>query len=1083
MMRPRLLFTAILLVVSTIALAQDPARVRAIHGTPGTIHPEIWPVFRSPLPPDAKLEAAVDALLGRMTLEEKVAQTIQPSIASVKPEDVRQYHFGSILNGGGGWPGDVRKVTPKDWLALADAFYTASVDTSGGKQAIPVIWGADAVHGHNNIVGATLFPHNVGLGAMRNPDLVRRIGEVTAVEMAATGIDWNFSPTVAVCRDDRWGRCYESWSEDPFLVRAYAAAMVEGLQGAPSSAAFLGRGKVIATSKHFIGDGGTFGGKDQGDNRASETQLRDIHGPGYFGALGAGVQSVMASYNSWHGVKMHGFRALLTDVLKNRMGFDGIVVGDWNGHGQIPGCTNKSCPQALNAGLDMYMVPEDWKALYENTLAQARSGEIPAARLDDAVRRILRVKMRAGLFGAPAPSKRNVGGRFELIGAPEHRAVARQAVRESLVLLKNNGHVLPLLPKQRILVAGDGANDIGKQTGGWTLSWQGTENRNTDFPGAKSIWDGIRSTVESAGGTAVLSPDGSYSQKPDAAIVVFGENPYAEFEGDRKHLVYDRPGDLEILRKLDVGGIPVVAVFLSGRPLWVNPYLNASDAFVAAWLPGTEGDGVADVLFTAADGSIRHDFRGKTAFSWPRLATQTVLNREDPGYDPLFPLGFGLSYADDVSLPELPTDTSGVQMMTGNVWYTTAPVAPWRVVDRGNDLYLTGGETLDLSRESNGNLAIAADVRMTKRPAADIVMSLGCGPGCAGAVNVTPMLRELPLNEWRTIRIRLRCFADAGADVARIDTPFRLTTTGKLDVEFRNVQVLPGIEGAACPPAAVSSAASGVMFDDFTYQRPADMEANRWILRTKAGWPGVPGAKWGHESFSMHDDPQTPGNRVLRMTSETSGTPETTRQTQFCHERKYLQGTYAARVRFTDEPSSGPDGDQVVETFYLISPIKEPLHPDYSEADFEYLPNGGWGKSGATMFATTWETFRLEPWLADNESSNLDGSYAGWRTLVATVANNEVKYWVDGKPLAVHTSRVYPEVPMSMNFNLWFIREGVLKSSERRQWIQDVDWVFHRAGSALTTAEVEKAVADFRARSVKFTDSVPAVGLESPCDF
>ncbi len=629
------LSVAALLLVTVVSMAQSPA-----------LRPDNWPQVESPVRRDPAIEKVVADLLKKMTLEEKVGQVIQPSITAVKPADVKTYHLGSILNGGGGWPGDARKATPADWLSLADAFYEASMDTSDGKVAIPIIWGSDAVHGHNNIVGATLFPHNIGLGATRNPDLLRRIGEVTAVEMRTTGIDWDFSPTVAVARDDRWGRAYESYSEDPEIVRVLAMKMVEGLQGGPRSPGFLGGEKVIATAKHFIGDGGTAEGKDQGDNRSSEAELRDVHAAGYIGALQAGVQSIMASYSSWRGEKLHGQRFLLTDILKKRLGFDGILVGDRNGHGQVSGCTNQSCAKAFNAGIDIFMVPEDWKGLYDNTLAQVRSGEIPQARLDDAVRRILRVKMRAGLFAAGKPSQRPAGGQFSRIGAREHRNVARQAVRESLVLLKNNNATLPIAAKRHVLVAGDAANNIGKQSGGWTLTWQGDGNTNADFPGATSIWDGIRAAVETAGGSATLSADGSFSDKPDVAIVVFGENPYAEFQGDRKTILYEGADELALLQRLRKAGIPVVSVFLSGRPLWVNPYLDESDAFVAAWLPGTEGDGVADVLVADAEGKPRHDFRGKLGFSWPKLATQVVLNHGQPKYDPLFPLGFGLTYKD-----------------------------------------------------------------------------------------------------------------------------------------------------------------------------------------------------------------------------------------------------------------------------------------------------------------------------------------------------------------------------------------------------------------------------------------------------
>ena len=635
-----------------------------------TVHPQIWPAGKAPQR-DPRIEAAIDELLRTMTPEEKVGQVIQPSITAITPQEVRDYHIGSVLNGGGGWPGDVRKAKPQDWLAMADAFYEASMH---GPHPIPVMWGSDAVHGHNNIVGATIFPHNIGLGATRDGPLIRRIGEVTATEMAVTGIDWNFSPTVAVVQDVRWGRSYESYSQDPAIVRMCARNMVAGLQSEPH--------KIFATAKHFLGDGGTAGGKDQGDTLATERQLRDIHLAGYLGAISSDVQAIMISFSSWQGQKMHGNRALLTDVLKNRMRFDGLLVGDWNGHGQVPGCTNSSCPKSFNAGLDIFMVPDDWKALYDNTFAQVRDGTISLPRLDDAVRRILRVKMRAGLFTAGKPSSRPLGGHFQELGSRAHRDVARQAVRESLVLLKNNDRTLPLKPKINVLVAGDGADNIGKQCGGWTLSWQGDGNSNSDFPGGTSIFEGIRRRVEAAGGKATLAADGAFAEKPDAAIVVFGEDPYAEFSGDRQDLVYDKAADLAIIRRLHDAGVRVVAVFISGRPLWMNPYLNAADAFVAAWLPGTEGDGVADVLFGASD------FHGKLSFAWQNL----------------FPVGYGLTYKWRKNLPQMPTDVPRTAGGTSHV--------------------------MDFSREANGGMAIQLDIRGT----APKIMF--------GNVDITPIIRN-----------------------------------------------------------------------------------------------------------------------------------------------------------------------------------------------------------------------------------------------------------------------------------------------------------------------------------------------------
>lgn len=619
-----------------------------------TVHPALWPAVSAPLRADAKLDQRVAGLLARMTLEEKVGQVIQPDIASVTPEDMRRYHFGAILNGGDSSPGKDEFAPPHKWLELADAFYLASIDRSNGGAGIPSIWGTDAMHGHSNVVGATLFPHNIGLGAARNPQLIQAIGRATAAEIRATGIEWTFAPTLTVPQDTRWGRSYEGYSEDPALVASYAAAMVHGLQGKPGSRDFLRPPHVLATAKHFLGDGGTTNGKDQGDTRIDETGLRDIHGAPYKPAIEAGLMSIMASYNSWNGSKLHGHRGLLTDVLKQRMGFGGFIVGDWNGHGQVAGCRATDCPAALNAGLDMYMAPDSWRGLYDKLLEQARSGVVSAQRLDDAVARILRVKLRMGLFEAGPPSKRPGAGRFDTLGKPAHRELARQAVRESLVLLKNNGGLLPLAPGRKVLVAGDGAHNYSKQSGGWTLTWQGTNADNTRFPGATSVWEGIRDNVHRTGGSAELSADGSYRTRPDVAIVVFGENPYAEGVGDIGNLMLRTDSHLPLLARLNAENIPVVSVFLSGRPLWMNRELNASQAFVAAWLPGSEGAGIADLLFRRPNGRIAHDFRGKLSFSWPRTAVQYALHRDQPGYDPLFPFGFGLTYRDTRELPTLP---------------------------------------------------------------------------------------------------------------------------------------------------------------------------------------------------------------------------------------------------------------------------------------------------------------------------------------------------------------------------------------------------------------------------------------------
>jgi beta-glucosidase len=603
-----------------------------------TVHPAQWPRPLSALPADPRREARIAELLAHMTPAQKVGQLIQADIGSITPDDLRHYPLGSVLNGADSAPHNDKLALPGEWLALADRFYDASM-AGGGRYALPVLWATDAVHGANNVRGATIFPHNIGLGAARDPVLVRRIAGITALEVRATGLDWTFAPTVAVVRDVRWGRSYESYSENPQLVAEYAAAMVQGLQGEPGTPQFLDAAHVIATAKHFLGDGGT-DGKDEGDNRSSEEELREVDAAGYVTALASGVQAVMASYSSWQGAKMHGNSTLLTGVLKDRMGFDGLLIGDWDGHAQLPGCTSASCPAAIDAGIDVLMAPKSWRELYWNTLAQVRSGELPPSRLDEAVRRILRVKLRAHLDREGRPSSRPYAGRFGLLGAPGHRAVARQAVRESLVLLKNRDHLLPLAPRARVLVAGAGADDVARQCGGWTIDWQGTR-AGTDIRPAESIYAGIRAAVTAAGGSAELSLEGAFATRPDVAIVVFGERPYAEYRGDVASLAY-QPGeqrDLKLLRHLKAQGIPVVAILLSGRPLWIEAELEAADAFVAAWLPGGEGGGVADVLFRAPDGSVPHDFRGRLPVTWPRAPDAAA-----GASGPLFAYGFGLHY-------------------------------------------------------------------------------------------------------------------------------------------------------------------------------------------------------------------------------------------------------------------------------------------------------------------------------------------------------------------------------------------------------------------------------------------------------
>ena len=795
---------------------------------------QIWPKLNIAVKKDAEIEAQIVSYLNSMTLEQKVAQMIQPEIRDITVEDMRKYGFGSYLNGGGAFPNGDKHATPQDWVALAEKMYQASIDDSIDGSKIPTMWGTDAVHGHNNVIGATLFPHNIGLGAANNPELIEQIAAVTAVEVMATGIDWVFAPTVAVVRDDRWGRTYEGYSEDPAIVREYSAAIVNGLQG-KADEDFLSDKRVISTVKHFLGDGGTVDGDDQGNNIDSEQSLFDIHAQGYVGGLSAGSQSVMASFNSWNGVKNHGNKYLLTDVLKTRMGFDGFVVGDWNGHGQIKGCTNESCPQAINAGLDIFMVPTGaWKPLYENTIAQVKSGEISMARIDDAVARVLRVKLRAGLFDKPSPANRLYSGKTELIGAQDHREVARQAVRESLVLLKNKNDLLPLSPNQHVLITGDGADNIGKQSGGWSITWQGTNNKNADFPGATSIYKGLEEQVTAAGGKVTLSDDGSFEQKPDVAVVVFGEEPYAEGHGDRDNLEFERGNkkSLALLKSLKAQGINVVSVFISGRPMWVNSELNASDAFVAAWLPGTEGGGVADVLLKTADGSVNHDFKGKLSFSWPKTAVQTTVNKGDKGYSPLLPYGFGLTYGDKNILADNLDENSQLDnlSLTSMDILVGAPVAPWRL------LLKSGDELLDVSSSTHEfgaikyrteDKVVQEDARQfnfngSEKASAEIVTSFAedtityveangvisfdiklnqalgnelslamCSGECGESINLANVVDSSLLSKWQSVSIDLKCFADKGVNFASLTSPFSLHSSGKASVSVSDIKFVP----------------------------------------------------------------------------------------------------------------------------------------------------------------------------------------------------------------------------------------------------------------------------------------------------
>ncbi|MFZ5824162.1 MAG: glycoside hydrolase family 3 protein [Bacillota bacterium] len=579
--------------------------------------PQAPPLYKDPAAP---VHRRVDDLLGRMTLEEKVGQMTQVDLQHVirRPEAITTYGLGSVLSGGGSVP---VPNTAKSWADTIDSFQQAARKS---RLAIPILYGTDTVHGHNNLYGATIFPHNIGLGATRNPDLVRRIGAVTAREALATGVRWNFGPCLCVLRDERWGRSYECFGEEPDLVSSLTTIVV-GLQGER-----LGPVSVMATAKHWVADGGTVGGKDQGDAQLSEEELRRLHIAPYKAAIDRGVGAVMLSFSSWNGQKVHGHTYLVTDLLKGELGFSGIVVTDWAGHKQLTDDYAAAVRMTVNAGADMVMVPDDYHTFIHTLVAEVKAGRVAMDRIDDAVRRILTKKFELGLFEQPLTDR----SALDAIGSAEHRALARQAVRESVVLLKNDGGLLPLTKEGRFFVAGKNADDLGNQMGGWTMTWQGKSGRTTV---GTTILEGIRQVAP--GATITYQRDGEgLDSSYDAAILVVGELPYAEFEGDRPGGLDLDAADQALVARAHQAGVKVVLVLVSGRPLVVTEQIEQVDAFLAAWLPGTEGAGVADVLF----GEVKPS--GKLPVSWPRSNQQLPVNVGDPAYSPLFPFGFGLTY-------------------------------------------------------------------------------------------------------------------------------------------------------------------------------------------------------------------------------------------------------------------------------------------------------------------------------------------------------------------------------------------------------------------------------------------------------
>lgn len=581
-----------------------------------------------PIPADAPYKNAalpvqerVANLLSYMTLEEKVGQMAQVARDYLEAvEDITDFSLGSILSGGGSGPA---KNTPEEWVKMYNQYQQAALQTRLG---IPIIYGIDAVHGHNNVRGATIFPHNIGLGATRDPDLVERIARITAIEVAATGIDWTFAPCIAVARDERWGRTYESFSEDPELVAQLGAAAVRGYQGA----SYADPTAILATAKHYAGDGGTTGGKDQGNVELPEADFRAIHLRPYPDTLAAGVGSVMPSFSSWNGQKMHGNKYLLTDVLRQEMGFQGLVVSDWAAVKQLSGNPKDQIQAAINAGIDMVMIPDDYISFVNNLAELVKDGSVPQTRIDEAVRRILTTKFAMGLFEKPFADMALI----PKVGSAEHRAVAREAVRKSVVLLKNESNILPLSKTlKHIHIAGKISKDLGSQCGGWTITWQGQTGSITE---GTNLFEAIKQTV-SPETKITYSRDGTGGAGADVMIAVLGESPYAEFEGDSSTLALS-PADTNLIANAKQAGVPIVAVLISGRPLIITNELAQTDAFLAAWLPGTEGQGVADVLFGD------YTPTGKLSFTWPKRVDQLPINIGDGQTDPLFPYGFGLSY-------------------------------------------------------------------------------------------------------------------------------------------------------------------------------------------------------------------------------------------------------------------------------------------------------------------------------------------------------------------------------------------------------------------------------------------------------
>ncbi|MHC5100820.1 MAG: glycoside hydrolase family 3 N-terminal domain-containing protein [Planctomycetota bacterium] len=666
--------------------------------------------------------AEIDDLVASMTLDEKVGQMTQPERGTANTNDVKNYFLGSILSGGGSHPSS---NTLTGWADMHDDYQNAAMSTRLG---IPILYGIDAVHGHSNVIGATIFPHNIGLGATRDPDLIEEIGRITAKEVRCTGIEWTFAPCVAVVRDERWGRTYEGFGEDPELATMFSGRFVKGLQGIDM---YMNGEHIVACAKHYVGDGGTVGGDDQGNTVCTEQELRDIHMPGYYEAIANGVGTIMPSFSSWNGLKMHENSYLLTDVLKTELGFDGFLISDWHAVDQVSGNTfYDDVVLCVNAGIDMGMQPGNWQDWITHLKTAAGNGDIPMSRIDDAVRRILTIKNDAGLLDGVTANiladRTLVNG--GALGSQAHRDVARDAVRKSLVLLKNDG-VLPISKGANVFVAGKNANDIGNQCGGWTISWQGSSGNITT---GTTILQGIQNEVAAGGGSVTFSENGSGSSGHDVAIVVIGETPYAEGNGDNGSLTLDST-DTSCLSNIDPS-VPTIVVLVSGRPMMISDYISGWDAFVAAWLPGTEGDGVAEVLFGD------YDFTGVLPHTWPRNIGQVPINVGDSPYDPLYAYGFGLDHGTILPSVTITSPTNGSIVPAGNITITAdASVASGSItkVEFYEGLNLLGEDTTSpysytWNSVADGCYTIKAKATSDVGDSNTDSVSISVGTGCAG---------------------------------------------------------------------------------------------------------------------------------------------------------------------------------------------------------------------------------------------------------------------------------------------------------------------------------------------------------------